>query len=166
MHFRQVKDAGVIELQYAVDQEEEIAAANVRKLDPETARMWSAGFISQKPFNCPFQQKGEWVDAILYAAYRNGLPLCKEIMGLTASIISIESSFRSDPAVADPSRGEDLSSQLDRTEKEFFQKYGAWLSIPPVPQLYQRYKDKYYPRLLQCRTEGEVEVVAEKLLTK
>jgi len=84
-------------------------------------------------------------------------------MGLTASIISIESSFRSDPAVADPSRGEDLSSQLDRTEKEFFQKYGAWLSIPPVPQLYQRYKDKYYPRSTSVSDRGRVEVVAREI---
>jgi len=66
-------------LQYAVDQEEEIAAANVRKLDPETARMWLAGFISQKPFNCPFQQKGEWVDAILYAAHKNGLRYARKL---------------------------------------------------------------------------------------
>lgn len=163
MHFRRVRDAEIVEFQYAVDQEEEIAASVVRQLDRQTAIHWLSSFISLKPLNCPIKQRGEWIDAILYAVEKNGLPLCKEIVGLVASIISIESSFRSDPAVSDPSRGEDISSQLDRAEKELFQKYGAWLSIPPVPKLYQRYKDKYYPVLLQCKTEGEVEVVARQI---
>jgi Protein of unknown function (DUF1615) len=163
MHFRRVRDAEIVEHQYAVDQEEERAVANVRELDPGNAGRWLAGFISAKPLNCPVKERSEWIDAILYAVQKNGLPLCKEILGLTASIISIESSFRADPAVVDSSKSETISGQLERAEKELFQKYGTWLVIPPVPQLYQRYKDKYYPQLLQCRTEGEVEIVARHI---
>ena len=163
MHFRRVRDAEIVEHQYAVDQEEERAIANVRELDPENAARWLAGFISAKPLNCPMKARTEWVEAILYAVQKNGLPLCKEILGLTASIISIESSFRADPAVDDSSKAETISGQLERAEKELFQKYGTWLAIPPVPQLYQRYKDRYYPELLQCRTEGEVESVARHI---
>ena len=163
MRLREVKDSEVVELQYAVDQEEEIAAQNVRILDRKTGQSWLTSFISLKPFNCPISQRDEWITAVLEAVHKNGLPLCKEILGLTASIISIESSFAADPTVADPSRGEDITNQLNRAEKELFEKYGAWLSIPPVPQLYRRYKEKYYPRLVQCRTEGEVEVVAREI---
>ena len=131
MHFRRVRDAEIVEHQYAVDQEEERATANVRELDPGNAASWLAGFISTKPLSCPVKERTEWVDAIPYAVQKNGLPLCKEILGLTASIISIESSFRADPAVADSSKAETISGQLERAEKEFSQKYGTWLVIPP-----------------------------------
>ncbi|MFH0959712.1 MAG: DUF1615 family protein [Pseudomonadota bacterium] len=163
MHFRRVRDAEIVEFQYAVDQEEEIATAAVRLMDRQTAINWLTGFISLKPLSCPLKSREEWIDGILYAVEKNGLPLCKEILGLVASIISIESSFRSDPSVADASRGEDISALLDRAEKELIQKYGSWLSIPPAPQLFQKYKEKYYPLLILCQTEGEVESVARRI---
>ncbi len=163
MHFRRVRDAEIVEFQYAVNQEEEIATAAVRLLDRPTAINWLASFMSLKPLSCPLRSREEWIDAILYAVEKNGLPLCKEILGLVASIISIESSFRSDPSVADASRGEDISALLDRAENDLVQKYGSLLSIPPVPQLYQKYKEKYYPLLVLCQTEGEVEVVARRI---
>ena len=65
--------------------------------------------------------------------------------------------------MADASRGEDISALLDRAENDLIQKYGSWLSIPPVPQLFQRYKEKYYPILVYCQTEGEVETVARRI---
>jgi len=163
MHFRRVRDAEIVEFQYAVDQEEETATAVVRLMDRQTAINWLAGFISLKPLSCPLKSREEWIDGILYAVEKNGLPLCKEILGLVASIISIESSFRSDPSVADASRGEDISALLDRAENDLIQKYGSWLSIPPLPQLFQRYKEKYYPILVHCQTEGEVETVARRI---
>ena len=40
---------------------------------------------------------------------------------------------------------------------------GRLLSIPPLPNLYQRYKDRFFPMLLNCRTEGDVERVAVRI---
>ncbi|HMK33739.1 MAG TPA: DUF1615 family protein [Desulfomonilaceae bacterium] len=150
-------------LQPSVDEESILLQQTVQVLDKDAAAMWLAGFISEKPLNCPLKEQKKWVDAILFAVERNGLPLCKEIIALTASLISIESGFHADPLAVDPSRGEDLSCLLDRAEQELYQKFGFLMSIPPVPQLYAVYKKKYYPRLAACRTEGEIEMVAKAL---
>ena len=67
MHFRRVRDAEIVEFQYAVDQEEETATAAVRLMDRQTAINWLAGFISLKPLSCPLKSREEWIDGILYA---------------------------------------------------------------------------------------------------
>lgn len=37
------------------------------------------------------------------------------------------------------------------------------MSIPPVPQIYRAYKEKYYSKLLECRTEGDIEAIAQNI---
>jgi hypothetical protein len=150
-------------LQPAVDEEEALMLNVVQVLDRESAVAWTSQFISGKPWNCPLREQKQWIEAILNAAERNRLPLCKEIIGLTACLISIESGFRADPLAVDPSRGDDLKGLLDRAEQELFNKCGPLMSIPPVPQLYAAYKRKYYPRLVACRTEGEIEIIAKSI---
>lgn len=150
-------------LQPAVDEEGVLMLNVVQVLDRESAVEWASRFISGKPWNCPLREQKHWIEAILNAAERNRLPICKEIIGLTACLISIESGFRADPLAIDPSRGEDLKGLLDRAEQELFNKCGPLMSIPPVPQLYESYKQKYYPRLVACRTEGEIELVAKSI---
>ena len=75
----------------------------------------------------------------------------------------MESGFRVDPLAVDPSREHDMSALLTRAEKEFEQKFGMLLRVPPVPRLYSAYREKYYGQLLACKTEGEVEIIARKI---
>lgn len=158
-----LRDEGIKRYAEQVREEDQQALAAVRPLTDDQARQWLAGFISRQPLNCPLAHQAAWIQAIIQAAERNGLPVCKESLGLVASIISIESGFHTDPPCIDPSRGHVMSELLDRAEKELHEKYGTVLSVPPVPQLYKLYKDKYYARLLACKTEGEVEGVARRM---
>ena len=146
-----------------VSQEEELMSQVVRIMEPSYAAYWLSSFISKKPFGCPVKQQEEWIRAILNAVERNGLPVCKEILGLVASIISIESSFRADPLVADSSRGETVAAMVERAENELLQKFGVIMSVPPVPNLYRIYKERYYQRLVECKTEGEIELLARSV---
>lgn len=155
--------AGLRQLETAVAQEEVLMRNLVQTMDRGTAEMWLAGFICAKPWGCLPQNRDKWIEAILFAVERNDLPICKEILGLVASIISIESGFRADPPAVDPSRGETVTSLMDRAEKELHEKFGKIMAIPPVPQLYLVYKNKYYPRLAACKTEGEIESVARNI---
>jgi hypothetical protein len=147
----------------ALEEEERLMRQVVQPLDRDAAAKWMAQFISSPPLNCPLKQQQDWIEAILGAVERNQIPICKEILALTASIISIESGFRADPLAIDPSRGEDMTSLLKRAENDFCQKFSTLLSIPPVPTVYDSYKEKYYARLLGCHTEGQIEVVARKV---
>lgn len=147
----------------AIEEEERLMESIVQLQDRDSAVRWLSSYVSAKPLNCPIHSQQKWVEAILEAVERNRLPVCKEILALTATLISIESSFQVDPVAIDSSKGEDMASVLDRAEAEFFQKFGPLLSIPPVPQLYAVYKEKYYPRLCACRTEGDVEVLAKEI---
>lgn len=135
----------------------------LKLLDEGSARDWLTSFISSKPFNCPLARKSQWVEAIVQATQRNDIPLSKEILGLLACIIAIESGFRADPLAVDGSKGEDMAALLARAEQDLQQKAGPLLSIPPIPRLYAEYKERYYPKLLSCKTEGDVEVVARAI---
>lgn len=157
------KEAEISRLAPLLEEEQRRMLEAVQLLDNETAYQWLSGFISSQPLNCPLKRRDDWVRGIIGAVERNNLPVCKEILGLVASIVSIESGFHVDPPALDPSRGEGMQSLLDRAEKELHQKLGPVMSMPPVPQLYSSYKGKYYRRLLACRTEGEIEVVAKHL---
>ena len=147
----------------AVAEEEQLMANNVQIMDRDEAVRWMARFISLQPLNCPLKPQMDWINAIIDAVERNRLPICKEALGLVSCLIAMESGFRVDPLALDPSREEDMSSLLSRAEKEFEQKFGMLLRIPPVPTFYEAYKKKYYNRLLACKTEGEVEVIARKI---
>ena len=135
----------------------------VHVLDKDDAVQWMIRFISSPPFNCPFESQKAWIDAIMSAAESNSLPMCKEILGLLASIVSIESGFHADPPAIDPSRGEDMDAVLTRAEEDLFQKMGRVMSVPPVPQLYKIYRKRFYPKLMACRTERDVEIVARSI---
>ncbi len=132
----------------------------VQTMDRPSAAHWLAEFISSKPWNCPLQHRKEWIEAILDAVERNHLPICKEILGLASSLISIESGFHADPLVGDPSRKIGIEGPLKRAEQKFFEKYGALAAMPPIPKYYEAYKQKYWPQLLACHTSGQVEAVA------
>lgn len=155
--------AGLKQLETAIAQEDLLMRNMVQTMDRGTAGQWLAGFICSKPWDCLPQNRDKWIEAMLFAVERNDLPICKEILGLVATIISMESGFRADPPAVDPSRGETTTSLMDRAEKELHQKFGKIMAIPPVPQLYSAYKDRYYPRLAACKTEGEIEVVARTI---
>ncbi|MGO9568308.1 MAG: DUF1615 family protein [Desulfomonilaceae bacterium] len=157
------REEAVKELDPALEEEDRLMRQVVEPLDRGTAAKWMAQFISSPPLNCPLKKQQEWIEAILDAVERNQLPICKEILVLTASIISIESGFRVDPPAVDASRREDMASLLKRAENDFCQKFSTLLSIPPVPTVYDSYKEKYYAKLLGCRTEGEIEVVAQSI---
>lgn len=144
-------------------EEEEILRSRVQVLDRGNAELWMAGFLSAKPLNCPVRDQGAWIEAILWAIERNNLPICKELLGLVASIISIESGFHVDPPCLDGSRGESMGSMLDRAERQFLDQMGPIMSVPPVPQLYATYRERYRPKLLTCITEGQVEIVARQI---
>lgn len=150
-------------LEQAVAEEKQLMANNVQIMDRDEAVQWMARFISLQPLNCPLKPQMDWINAIIDAVERNRLPICKEALGLASCLIAIESGFRVDPLAVDPSREQDMSSLLSRAEKEFEQKFGVLLRIPPVPTFYEAYKKKYYNRLLACKTEGEVEVIARKI---
>ncbi len=153
----QQKELEMRRLEAGVLEEESLMESVVQVMDRETAANWASQFISSQPLNCSLKQQRQWINAILNGVERNRLPICKEIIGLTACIISLESGFHVDPLAFDPSKGENTSHLLERAENELFQKYGSLMSIPPVPQLYNLYKEKYYPSLVACRTEGEIE---------
>jgi hypothetical protein len=158
---RQTKDFGADSA--AMAEEEAFMRQMVPNLDRQAAAHWLAGFISSKPWNCPLQHRKEWVEAILDAVERNNLPICKEILGLVSSLISIESGFHADPLVGDPSRKIGIEGPLKRAEHKFFEKYGPLVSMPPIPKFYDSYKQKYWPQLLACQTSGQVEVVAKRI---
>ena len=150
-------------LEQAVAEEEQLMANNVQIMDRDEAVQWMARFISLQPLNCPLKPQMDWINATIDAVERNRLPICKEALGLASCLVAMESGFRVDPLAVDPSREQDMSSALSRAEKEFEQKFGMLLRIPPVPRFYAAYKEKYYNRLLGCKTEGEVEVIARKI---
>ncbi len=155
------RDALLTILAPNLKEEERLMGERVHKLDRAAAYQWMAGFLSSKPLNCPVHSRDSWIKAIIGAVERNNLPICKEILGLVASIISIESGFRRDPLAVDPSRGETMAALVARSEKDLHQKLGALLCVPPVPHYYKLYREKYYQRLVSCRTEGDVEVLAK-----
>ena len=157
------RSAEIERLNQYLAREEALMFQVVRLMEAPEATNWLSSFISKKPFGCPVTQQEEWIRAILNAVERNGLPLCKEILGLVASIISIESSFRADPLAADPSRGETVAAMVERAESELLQKFGVIMSVPPVPNLYRMYKERYYQRLIECKTEGDIEVLARSI---
>ncbi len=161
--FSAIRNMEIARLDHYIPQEEALMFHTVRLMEPYDATFWLSSFISRKPFGCPIKQQEVWIQAIISAVERNNLPLCKEILGLVASIISIESSFRADPLLADPSRGETVAAMVERAEADLLQKYSFIMSVPPVPSLYRMYKERYYHRLIECKTEGDIEVLARSI---
>ena len=157
------KEAELRRVKAPLAEEDHLMREAVQTLDRESAVRWLSGFISSKPWNCPVREQNNWIEAILYAVERNQLPTCKEILGLVATLISIESGFHADPLVADPSRPGSMEGLLKRAELKLFEEYGPLMSIPPMPEYYAAYKEKYWPQLLTCQTESEVEGVARHL---
>lgn len=147
----------------ALEDEEDLMLQVVHGLNKGAASRWLSQFISAKPWNCPLRAQAEWVDAIIFATEKNQLPLCKEILGLVASLISIESGFHANPLIVDPSGQGSVEDMLQRAENKLFQKYGTALSLPVVSRYYAEYKQRYYPELAQCRTHWEVELIAKRL---
>ncbi len=146
-----------------LSEEERLMQEVIQPLDRESGARWLATFISSKPWNCPLQQRKQWIEAILDAVERNHIPICKEILGLVATVISIESGFQADPLVASKSGRRSMESLLKRAELKLFDEYGPLMSMPPIPKYYASYKKKYWPELLACHTESDVEVVAKRL---
>ncbi len=157
-------DIQIEALQPYVDQETQMMMNVVEIMDRNSATAWMSSFLSTKPLNCPVKRQKEWIEAILNGVENNHLPICKEILALVSCIISIESGFHEDPLAIDPSRGEDMSAILDRAERDISQKLGPLMSVPPVPQFHQVYREKYYPMIAACKTEGDVETVARKVV--
>lgn len=151
-------------LQPLVDNELTLMVNVVHGLSRADAETWLASFISIKPLNCPVKKQKEWIEAIISGVENNRIPLNKEILALVTCIISIESGFHADPLAVDPSRGEDMSMILERAERDIAQKLGTLMSVPPIPHFYNIYKEKYYPLIMSCRTEGDVESVAKKVV--
>lgn len=147
----------------SLEEEERLMAEVVQPLDRESASRWLAGFISSRPWNCPLRQQNDWIEAIVNAVERNQLPICKEILGLVATLISIESGFHADPLVANPSRQGSMEGLLKRAELKLFDEYGSLMSVPPIPKYYAAYKDKYWPQLLVCHKESDVEAISRRL---
>ncbi len=149
----------------AARQEETDLMLKVLKIiDRDEAVRWMKRFVSSPPFNCPLSSQDAWIEAFISAVERNDLPICKEIVALLASIVSIESGFRENPPAVDRSRGGDMTAVLERAEKDLFDKMGSVMSVPPVPQVYQLYRGRYYPKLTACKTERDVEVVARSIV--
>jgi hypothetical protein len=147
----------------AIAEEDQLMVNAVQTMDRGEAVSWMTRFISSQPLNCPVKHQLEWINAIIDAVERNRLPICKEALGLVSCIIAMESGFRVDPLAVDPSREHDMSALLTRAEKEFEQKFGVLLRVPPVPSFYSAYREQYYGPLLACKTEGEVEIIARKI---
>jgi Protein of unknown function (DUF1615) len=147
----------------SLEDEPRLMAEVVQTLDRESAAHWLASFISSKPWNCPIHGRSQWIEAILSAVERNQLPICKQVLGLVATLISIESGFHADPLVGDPSRRSGMEGLLKRAERKLFEDYGSLMSMPPIPKYYAAYKANYWPQLLACRTESQVEKVARRL---
>jgi hypothetical protein len=146
-----------------LEDEERRMAEVIHPMDRESAGLWLSSFISEKPLNCPLKDQSAWIQSILDGVDRNQLPLCREIVGLVATLISVESSFRVDPLAVDASRGENLNRLLERTEYEFMEKYGPLVQMPGVHQVYLSYREKYLPKLAACKTEGEVDILARSI---
>jgi hypothetical protein len=157
------KQLAVQRMVHAVEDEEQRMLEVIQPMDRQSAAEWLASFVSGKPLNCPLKQQSAWINAILDGVERNRIPICREIVGLVATLLAIESSFRFDPLAVDVSRGENLKRLLERTEYEFMEKYGALVSMPGVQGMYTMYRDKYYPKLVACHTEGEVDAVARNM---
>lgn len=157
------KETELRRMKAPLDEEERLMEGVVQSLDRDSAAEWLAGFISSKPWNCPIAHRKEWIDAVLQAVERNHLPICKEILGLVVTLISIESGFHADPLVADPSRPDSMEGRLKRAELKLFDEYGPLMSLPPIPKYYEAYKQKYWPMLLACRTATDIEGVAKRL---
>jgi hypothetical protein len=149
-----------------LDDEEYLMLQLVQPLERESAAQWLSGFMSARPWNCPVQERGQWIEAVLNAVERNRLPFCKEIMALVTTLISIESGFHADPLVANPSRRGSMERLLQRAELRFFEEYGPLMAVPPIPKYYAAYKENYWPQLLTCRTESEVEKVAKRVASE
>ncbi len=147
----------------ALSEEDRLLREVVQPMDRESLKQWLSSFISLKPWNCPVHQQGEWVEAIISAIERNHLPLSKEIAAVVATLISIESGFHADPLLVDGARRGGNEALLQRAEKKFFEKYGAYLDIPPIPKYYAAYREKYWDQLLACRTAGDIEVVSGRM---
>jgi len=130
-------------LEQAVAEEEQLMLNAVQIMDRSEAVPWMTRFISSQPLNCPVKHQLQWINAIIDAVERNGLPICKEALGLASCILAMESGFRVDPLAVDPSREHDMSALLTRAEKEFEQKFGMLLRVPPVPRFYTAYREKY-----------------------
>ncbi len=141
-------------------EEMDLMLTKVKVMHRDEAVRWLQSFISSPPFNCPMNRQAAWIEAEISAVERNNLPICKEILALLTSIVSIESGFREDPPAVDKSRGETMASVLERAEKDLFDKMGKVMSVPPVPQVYRVYREKYYPQLVACQTERDIELVA------
>lgn len=137
--------------------------SSVRVLTQDQAHAWIGGFISEHPFFCPEETRKDWIKAITGSVQRNRLPLCKQILGLTVALISIESGFRADPFVGGQRGGEGMQEMLKRAEAELMEKIAPFFAIPPIPRLYEQYRQRYYGRLLECKTEGEVERLAREI---
>ncbi len=148
--------------QQALDEKVRLSNS-IQVMDANGAYLWLSSFISSPPINCPPTRKDQWIESIISSVERNELPLSKEILGLTACIISIESGFRTDPLAVDPSRGETIKDLMDRAEQELHKKFGMIMSMPPVPQIYSVYKNRYYDKIALCRTEGDLEKVAREI---
>lgn len=148
-----------------VNDEMTLIAASLPIISRDQAKKWLGLFIDDPLFGSPQAQKDKWIEAIINAVIKNRAPLCKEILGLTASIISIESGFKADPLIVDPSSGEGVEELLIRAEADFRQEAGPLLSIPPLPELLEIYKSRYYDQLLACKTEGDVETIAARIAT-
>ncbi len=146
-----------------LEEEDRMMRQTVQTLDRYSAYLWLSTFISTKPWNCPLKMQGEWIEAIISAAERNQLPLCKELLGLVASLISIESGFHADPLAVDPAGHGSMEDMLQRAEDKLHQKYGTFMALPPVARMYDAYKKRYYSRLAACRTEWEIELIARSL---
>jgi len=147
----------------SLEEEDRLMRQAVQSLDRSSAYLWLSKFISTRPWNCPFNRQSEWIEAIILATERNNLPLCKELLGLVASIISIESGFHADPLAIDPSRDRSMEDMLRRAEEKLYQKHETLMTLPPVAKLYNEYKERYYPKLLVCKTEWEIELVARNI---
>ncbi len=150
-------------ISFSLEEEEQLMRQAVQNLDRDSAYRWLSKFISTRPWNCPFNMQSQWIEAIIRAAEHNNLPLCKELLGLVASIISIESGFHADPLAVDPSRNGSVEDMLQRAEDKFYQKYGTFMALPPVSRLYAQYRERYYPRLVACQTEWQIELIARSL---
>ena len=148
---------------FRLEEEDRWMRQVVQGLDRDSARRWLSKFISTNPWNCPFKMQREWIEAIIYAAEKNQLPLCKELLGLVASIISIESGFHADPLAIDPSRNRSMEDMIRRAEEKLYQKHETLMSLSPVARLYNEYKDRYYSKLVACQTEWEIELVARNI---
>jgi hypothetical protein len=146
-----------------VAKEKKFLNDSVDGLSEQDSSEWLRSFISSPPFSCPKDSMEKWIGAIIQSVRRNELPLCEPILGLAATLISIESGFQVDPLLGDPEGGEGVRGLLNRAESDLMADIAPLFAIPPFPRLYKEYRNRYYDRLLGCRTEGDIEVVAQEI---